>query len=74
VAFTSWNLALGLAILSDTRSSKIFPRWLGYYNIFVGLSFLPDLLVPFFKTGGSTGEASSRTGSRSRSMASGSWS
>jgi hypothetical protein len=51
VAFTSWNFALGLAILSDTSRSKIFPRWVGYYNIFVGMTFIPDLLVPFFKTG-----------------------
>jgi len=51
VAFTSWNFMLGIAILSDTRRKPIFPRWAGYYNIFVGLVFMPDLLVPFFKTG-----------------------
>jgi hypothetical protein len=51
VAFTAWNFCLGVAILSDTRREPVFPRWLGYYNIFVGLIFCPDLLVPFFKTG-----------------------
>lgn len=51
VAFTSWNFAIGAAILADTDKKPVFPRWLGYYNIFVGLVFMPDLLVPFFKTG-----------------------
>jgi hypothetical protein len=51
VAFTAWNWALGLAILSDWRSKPIFPRWAGYYNIFVGVSFIPDIFVVFFKTG-----------------------
>jgi hypothetical protein len=51
VAFTSWNFALGLAILSDTDANPIFPRWSGYYNFFVGISFIPDIFVVFFKTG-----------------------
>jgi hypothetical protein len=51
VAFTSWNFAIGAAILADTDKRPVYPRWLGYYNIFVGLVFIPDILVPFFKTG-----------------------
>jgi hypothetical protein len=51
VAFTAWNFAVGLAILSDTRKTPIFPRWCGYYNFFVGISFMPDILVVFFKKG-----------------------
>jgi hypothetical protein len=51
VAFTAWNWALGLAILSDRRKTPIFPRWLGYYNIFVGITFIPDIFVVFFKKG-----------------------
>jgi len=50
-AFTSWNFMLGAAILSDTREKPIYPRWAGYYNFFVGLTFVPDILVVFFKTG-----------------------
>jgi len=50
-AFTSWNFMLGLAILSDTREKPIYPRWAGYLNFFVGLVFVPDILVVFFKTG-----------------------
>jgi len=51
VAFTAWNFCLGVAILSDTRKRPIFPRWAGYYNLFVGMTFVPDIMVPFFKTG-----------------------
>lgn len=51
VAFTSWNFMLGLAILSDTRKEPIFPRWAGYYQFFVGLVFVPNILVVFFKSG-----------------------
>ena len=51
VAFTAWNWALGGAILTDTRERSIFPRWAGYYNIFVGISFVPDIFVVFFKRG-----------------------
>ena len=51
IAFTAWNWALGVAILSDSREKPIFPRWLGFYNFFVGISFIPDICVPFFKTG-----------------------
>jgi hypothetical protein len=51
VAFTAWNWALGLSILSDRRATPIFPRWAGYYNIFVGITFIPDIFVVFFKTG-----------------------
>lgn len=27
------------------------PRWTGYLTLFVAWSFLPDVLVPFFKSG-----------------------
>jgi len=51
VAFTTWLFAIGLAILSDTGKNPVYPRWLGYYNFFVALTFIPDNLIPFFKTG-----------------------
>ena len=43
--------ALGAAILSDKAQRPVFPRWLGYFNIWVGLTFAPGLLVTFFKSG-----------------------
>jgi hypothetical protein len=45
------NFSIGLAILSDKRKQPVFPRWLGYLNFFIGLTFVSDLLVTFFKTG-----------------------
>jgi hypothetical protein len=43
-------LAIGLAVLKD-KSEKVFPRWLGYFNIWVALLFLPGALIYSFKTG-----------------------
>jgi hypothetical protein len=43
-------LAIGLAIFKD-KEEKVFPRWLGYFNVWVALLFLPDVLIYSFKTG-----------------------
>lgn len=51
VAFTAWNIAIGLTIFQDTRQNPVYPRWVGYFTIFVGITFIPDNLIPFFKTG-----------------------
>jgi hypothetical protein len=51
VAFTAWLVAIGLAILSDTSRTPVYPRWLGYANFYVAITFIPDNLIPFFKTG-----------------------
>ncbi|HWF53112.1 MAG TPA: hypothetical protein VG223_00730 [Solirubrobacteraceae bacterium] len=44
------SIALGLAIFQD-KEQKVFPRWLGYFNIWIALLFLPDVLIYSFKTG-----------------------
>lgn len=44
-------LAIGICILSDKRAAPIFPRWVGYANIWIAVLFLPGALLPFFKTG-----------------------
>lgn len=44
------NLAIGLCILSDNRQA-IYPRWLGYWNIWLALLLVPGVLLPFFKSG-----------------------
>ncbi len=41
----------GVAILLDRRTQPIFPRWLGYYNLWVMLMFVPGTFCVFFKTG-----------------------
>jgi MFS family permease len=51
VAFTAWLIAIGVAILADVAPSPVYPRWLGYFNIVVAVIFVPDNVIPFFKTG-----------------------
>lgn len=45
------NLALGFAVISDKRPRPVFPRWLGYFNFWIALLFVPGCLITFFKTG-----------------------
>src|SRR5246500_1442178 len=47
--FIIQNLAIGTAILSDRNG--ILPRWVGYLNFWVALSFVPDPLAYFFHSG-----------------------
>ncbi len=44
-------LVFGVAILLDKRQRPVFPRWVGYYNIWCALMFLPGTFNVFFKTG-----------------------
>ena len=45
------NVAIALAIFGDKRPHPVFPRWLGFFNIWVGLLFAPGGLITFFKSG-----------------------
>jgi hypothetical protein len=49
--FTVWLGAIGIAILRDRGEPTVFPRWLGYLNIWVAVLVCPALAIPFFKTG-----------------------
>jgi hypothetical protein len=44
-------IAAGLAGLGDQTAERVFPRWVCYWAIFAGLSFLVLTIMPFFKTG-----------------------
>lgn len=41
---------VGACILRD-EAGEVWPRWLAYFNFWVGLLFLPGTLLYFFKTG-----------------------
>jgi hypothetical protein len=41
----------GVAVLLDKRRTPLFPRWLGYYNLWVALMFTPSSFVVFFHNG-----------------------
>jgi len=45
------NLALGFTIIGDKRAKPVFPRWVGFFNFWIALLFVPGGLVTFFKTG-----------------------
>lgn len=46
------QLALfGIAVLTDVRAVPVFPRWLGYLNLWLALLFTPASTLVFFKTG-----------------------
>lgn len=47
--FTFQYFAIGAAILRAKDS--FFPRWVAYFNLWVGLLLVPASLIPFFKTG-----------------------
>jgi len=45
------SAVFGAAILMDRRARSIFPRWLGYYNLWAALMFVPGTFNVFFETG-----------------------
>ena len=53
------NVSFGIMILTDKNkrafkdgiNRTLFPRWLGYFNIWIALLFLPGALAFFFMTG-----------------------
>lgn len=47
--FIIQNVAIGVAILNDRR--RTLPRWVGYVNFWIAISFLPDPLAYFFHSG-----------------------
>lgn len=48
--FVVQNIAIGIAILANS-GPQIFPRWAGYFNLWVAVLFIPGGLLTFFKTG-----------------------
>lgn len=45
------DLVVGIAILSDKRESPVFPRWVGYWSLWVAIGFMPAGLAGSFKSG-----------------------
>ena len=44
-------ISIGLAVLYDCNAAPIFPRWVGFFNIWLGVLQIPGVTVPFFQTG-----------------------
>lgn len=47
----SWPLGIAAASLLDKSSEPVFPRWVGWLNLWVTLAILPDQLLFFFHSG-----------------------
>jgi hypothetical protein len=47
--FCLQNVAIGIAVLNSDQT--VFPRWVGFANFFIALSFIPDVLMFFFHSG-----------------------
>lgn len=45
------GIAIGVAVLQDRAAEPVFPRWAGYFNIWVILMLLPGGVIVFFKSG-----------------------
>jgi hypothetical protein len=51
-AVTSMQMfALGALFLSDKRAVPLVPKWVSWYSIWVGLMFVIEVLMPYFKGG-----------------------
>lgn len=44
-------LAIGIATLSDKSVDSVFPRWAGYFNLWMGILFIPGVFIAFFFSG-----------------------
>lgn len=49
--FIVQNFAIGIAVLGDKSAQPVLPRWLGFFNFWVAVLFVPGGLLTFFKTG-----------------------
>ena len=64
--------SLSVAILLDKNTKPVFPRWSGYFKIWVAMIWVPAGIIPFFKTGPWRGTEYSPGGCRSASTSAGS--
>jgi hypothetical protein len=49
-AFIQW-LAIAFSILSDKRDVPIYPRWIGYWTIWITLTTFVGAFLPYFYSG-----------------------
>jgi hypothetical protein len=49
--YSVWMFVVAGAILCDRNVPAVFPRWLGYFNIWTGILIVPACLIAFFMSG-----------------------
>ena len=45
------GIALAVVIFQDNRAVPIFPRWLGYFNVWAAVLFIPGTAISYFHVG-----------------------
>ena len=45
------SVSIALAVLSDKSTKPVFPRWVGYFNLWAAVLYLPGMLITYFKHG-----------------------
>jgi len=50
-SFAVWIVLIGVAIFRDQNAPRVYPRWVGYMSVWVGLLLMPSVSISFFKTG-----------------------
>lgn len=51
VPFCVQLVAIGVGTLLDPAERAVFPRWVGYLNLWIAVLFLPGAVIVFFKSG-----------------------
>jgi hypothetical protein len=46
-----WFLMAYAVLWLSPKKDPILPRWFGYLNLWIGILYIPELLIYFFKTG-----------------------
>ncbi len=44
-------LCCGIAILGNPQVTNVYPRWVGFFNIWIAVGMATSSVIPFFKTG-----------------------
>ena len=50
-SFSIWMLMIAAAVLMDHNKEPIFPRWVGFVNLWSAFLITPAALIAFFKSG-----------------------
>jgi hypothetical protein len=49
--FLVWFVLVAVAIFGDRREHPVYPKWVGYVNVWLAVIALPAMAIGFFKTG-----------------------
>jgi len=67
------SLAIGICILAGEGTQAVYPRWVGYLNLWMSGLYAPGLLGPSFTAGRSPGTVPSLSGPLRRLTSDTSW-